>query len=134
MVASFRGSGVGEEPREIAIFVRFKVLCAVLLLFLSPLTQLSERLSTFAADASDSSYVKFVIPPGRGGRPREAGTGIVRIRIIVRIRSGAPVCCDLAVSCRPETVPAGGARPRPRCLAFPAAGRCGLAAWARAAR
>ncbi len=66
------------------------------------------------------SYVKFVIPPGRGGRPREAGTGIVRIRIIVRIRSGAPVCCDLAVSCRPETVPAGGARrPAPPLLSVP---------------
>jgi hypothetical protein len=30
MVASFHGSGVGEEPRDIAIFVRFIVLCAVL--------------------------------------------------------------------------------------------------------
>ena len=40
MVASFRGSGVGEEPRDIAIFVR--VLCAVLLL---SFPQLSSRRS-----------------------------------------------------------------------------------------
>jgi hypothetical protein len=86
MVASFRGSGVGEEPRDIAIFVRFIVFGVLFSDF--PLTQLSSRRSRGRAvrDGRRARLCKLRAP-ARGRDYRSYGrAGLLRPRCVVQTR------------------------------------------------
>lgn len=99
MVASFRGSGVGEEPRDIRT-IRI-VLCAVLLLSFPQLSSRRSRAGSAYRDDAATSSTSFALST----LARRARPFITNYRDVVRVIMGAraapaPVTTSLCLAAR----------------------------------